>query len=225
MITLSGSYPVQQAEWSGAQVIGTGAFPAGRLGRFDTRGQLLEQFGTIPGASREDELVRQQAYESVLRVHPRGELIVLATRWADRLEVLDQDGTVLAKAPRVRDFEPKYRVDHTFGRPTVLFDDTSRAGYLDVVVDQDRILALFGGRRPLECGVAARAGRIVLEFGWDLYLRGAFELDHDAVAISLSASRDELYTAIRHPGPGLMRYSLHQGHTADVIRFPRARVV
>lgn len=226
VVALDARHPVQQAEWDADTVVSTGAFPSGRLARFDADGRLLEQFGTVPGDPDEDIATRHRGYDSVLRVHPDGGLYVLATRRADRLEILGAEGSVLASAPRLQEFEPHYRVDRTFGRPVALFDERTRTGYLDVVARRDRIVALYSGRRPLECGSAAAAGRLVVELGWDLTLRRAFELDHDAVAIALSPCGRTLFTAVRDPGPGLLRYAPEaERMQARVIPFPAARVV
>ncbi|MEZ4414286.1 MAG: hypothetical protein R3E10_00880 [Gemmatimonadota bacterium] len=225
-VTLEAIHPVQQAEWAGDSIVATGAFPTNRLARFDAQGRLIETFGQVPGPHAEDLAIRQAAYESVLRVHPGGSLYALATRRADRLEVLDTDGHVLARAPRLQDFEPHYRVDRTFGRPVALFDERTRTGYIDLVAGADSLFALYGGRRPLECGAAASAGRLVVEFGWDLHLRRAFELDYDAIALGLSPCGTHLYAAIRSPGPGILRYALREDRPETaVLPFPTQRVV
>lgn len=188
--------------------VGTGLFQSKRFVRFLRRGAA--PFGPSPPGSPDTPIqVRNHAFQSALAPHPDRSRFAAATRYADRLEIYALDGSVVAEARRLRNFDPVYETKARQGRPTFAPGLDLRYGYIAVAANRQSIFALYSGRNHLEAPGAAPYGAVVEELDWAGSRLRTFGLDRDAVAIAVDSSGQALYAVVHEPLPAIVRYALN----------------
>ena len=190
--------------------VGTGFLPVSRYALFDSRGRLTKAFGDIPAWSDSAPFeVRQQAYLANMITNPSGTRIATATQYGDRIEILGEDGTVIAPAERPRMVEPAYAVVRPAnGRAFMAQVPETRQGYIALAASERHIFALWSGRTRSGSGPPASSGKTVFAFSWGGRHEGTLVLDRDANAIAVDATEGNLYALATQPLPTLMKYNL-----------------
>ena len=196
--------------WSPDGLKGLGTFQEGRLGHLASDGRLLRTTGPTPLEGEEVPAhIRQQAYQSKLKPNPSRTRWVVATRHADRLEIFDAAGNLLAQGDRPVGFEPTYSAEGgEAGQARMTSDEDLRFGYIDVTTTEDRIYGLFSGRTRAEG--RANYGTRVHVFDWDGNLLDVMELDSPIIAVAAAPEGDVLYGIRHEPMPAIVRYPLRR---------------
>lgn len=196
-----------ETSWTPKGMVGLGVFPEGRLAHLDREGALVRTSGPTPMDGMEvPPQVRQQAYQSKLKPNPARTRWVVATRFADRLEIYDAAGTLAAEGHRPYGFEPVYQAERSTRMVSMTSGDDTRFGYLDVATTEDRIYALFSGRTRAEG--RANYGNRVHVFDWDGRLREVLELDAHVIALTVDPSGESLYGVRHDPFPAVLEFGL-----------------
>lgn len=196
-----------ETAWAGDGMVGLGTFPTGRIGHLDTEGRLVRTTGPTPMDDREvPPEVRQQAYQSRLKANPSRTRWAVATRYADRLEIFDDTGRLVAEGERPYAFEPVYESRRSGDVATMASDGDMRFGYLDITTTDQRIYALFSGRTRAEGG--ANYGDIIHVFDWEGRLVDVLQLDARVIAVSVDPSGEALYGVRHNPLPAILAYDL-----------------
>jgi hypothetical protein len=197
--------------WSGDTLLVSPGFFAqgGRLARIDPAGRVRDFVGGEPPGDPTTPLqVRQHAYQSTVRAHPARPLLAVATRHADRFEILRVDGSRVAAAARLESFEPVYEVSERGGQPAMASGEEMRFGYIDLAATPSRVYALYSGRKRADFPGAASFGELVHVYDWNARLVEVLRLDAAAVALEVDEARHKLYAIRHHPAPALVSYDL-----------------
>ena len=199
-VKLNADVMVLMARWSPSGLVGVGSFPEGRLAHLSPEGRMIQTTGSppvAPGAVERKVWVR--ASQSRLKARPDRNRWAVVSRFADRLEIFDAQGHLLAVGDRPLDFDPQ----------DLKRDDSQavRFGYIDVATTETRIYALFSGRSRAD-GQANYGGQVHV-FDWEGRLLDVWELDTRLIALSVTPDGDELYGVAHHPLPSVRRYALN----------------
>lgn len=210
MITLSGGPNPTQPIWITDSLLVTPNFSGdARLAYYGRDGRFLRAAGPAPSDNRGTPVgVLQQAWMGRLAARPAGDRLVLATQYADQLEIYSVDGALVKKVRGPFHFDPLFKVANADGMPTMTFDDGVRMGYSDVIATDDRIYALFSGRTREAYGGNSPFGRYVHVYDWEGRLQRILELDTDVISISLSSDQRALFGIAEVPEPVIMTFSL-----------------
>lgn len=202
-VQLGGDAMLMEVGWSGDGLVAVGVFPRGRLAHLDRAGALLRTTGATPLDRQEvPPEIRMQAYQSKLEADPSRTRWAVATRYADRLEIYDRDGTPVAQGTRPYGFEPVYQAR----RDGMASGADTRFGYLDLTTTDARIYALFSGRTRAEG--RANYGRTVHVFDWNGALLDVLELDTDVIAVAVDPAARLLYGLRHDPSPAVLVFEL-----------------
>lgn len=185
----------------------------GRLAAFDREGKHLGMAGRAPDIPGDIPLqVKHHAWQSVATVNRARGLIALALRHADRVQVLDTTGTMVAEGRSDAPFDPVFRVGMHGGTPVFDGGEGLRFGYVDVTATPERIFALYSGRRRKDHpGGGAVFGRRVDVFDWSGRRLEQLTVDEDLLQIAVDPAGSTLY-GVRHlPEPALVRFALPAG--------------
>ncbi|HCG03180.1 MAG TPA: hypothetical protein DEV93_21895 [Chloroflexi bacterium] len=181
----------------------------GRFGVFAPDGKLIATRGQMPpGPSSVPIFVRQQANSARGTFNAQFNRIAFASRYADKLEIYDTTGRLIAFGSRPLHFDPAYTVGIRSGAPALGMNAASRIGYVDVAADSDRLYALFAGRTIKGNGASAYDGTEVHVYGWDGKLQRIITLGREASAITISPDGHFLFALTRSPHPALFEYVL-----------------
>lgn len=196
----------------------------GRFGVFAPNGKLLATRGQPPpGLSTVPIFVRQQANSARGVFDAHLDRIVFASRYADKLEIYDTTGRVIALGSRPLNFDPAYTVGIRSGAPALGMNSASRIGYVDVVADSHHVYALFAGRTINGNGPRAYDGTEVHVYGWDGKLQRVIALGRAASAITVSQDGQLLFTLTPSPHPALFEYVLKSSAGKPRARQPGPR--
>lgn len=184
-----------------------GLFDGGRLAFVGDSGQLRRYAGDVPrDPSRSDvpPSVLQHAFQASLAVGPSGAPLVVANRHASLIELYGRDGVVLRVIDGPGRIRPVYDVRATAAGPALTSGDDLVFGYIDVVVTERAILALFSGRRRRDFPGRANFAQTIHVFRHGGGLASVATLPGDAIAIALSATDSLLYVAVHDPEPAIV---------------------
>lgn len=206
-VRLKAETMLMETSWTPRGMLGLGVLEEGRLAHLDREGAVLRTSGPTPmdGMNVPPE-VRQQAYQSKLKPNPARTRWVVATRFADRLEIYDAAGALVAEGARPYRFEPVYEAKRSTRTVSMTSGEDTRFGYLDVATTEDRIYALFSGRTRGEG--RANYGNAVHVFDWTGRLVDVLKLGSHVIALAVDPAGESLY-GIRHdPFPAVLEFSL-----------------
>lgn len=196
-----------ETAWSPQGMVGLGFLPQGRLAHLDDRGAVVRMTGPTPLDGQEvPPEVRQQAYQSKLKPNPSRTRWAVATRFADRLEIYDAAGSLVAEGTRPYGFEPVYQAKKSTRTVSMASGDETRFGYLDVATTKSRIYALFSGRTRAEG--RANYGDMVHVFDWDGRLLEAVQLDAFVISLAVDPAGSTLYGLRHDPFPAVLAFRL-----------------
>lgn len=83
---------------------------------------------------------------------------------------------------------------------------------VDVVARESHVYALFSGRTRRGFPGRANFGAYIHVYAWDGSLVRVYELDTDALSLTVERDGSRLYVLRHHPSPGVIRYELtHEG--------------
>ena len=210
IINLIGGPNASQPLWVHDTLLVTPNFSAdARLAYFGRDGRFRRSAGVAPSDNRGTPVsVLQQAWMGKLASHPSGDRLVLATQYADQLEIYAADGSMLKKVRGPFRFDPLFKVANAAGMATMTFEDGIRMGYSDVIATDEQIFALFSGRTREGYGGNSPFGRYVHIFNWEGDLQHILELDADVISIALSEDGRSLYGVAETPEPVIMAFDL-----------------
>lgn len=198
---------IMEAAWTSEGLLGIGLFREGRLGHLDAQGAVVRTTGPTPMDGMEvPPEVRQEAYQSKLKPNPSRTRWAVATRFADRLEIYDQKGALVAQGERYHNFEPRYEARKSTRTVSMTSDDQMRFGYLDLATTSSRIYALFSGRVRAEG--QAFYGNTVHVFDWSGKLLEVVRLDSDVISLAVDPSGEALYGLRHEPLPAVVEFAL-----------------
>ncbi len=190
-------------------VVSPGLFKKGRLAAFDAGGKLLAMEGDMP--ARDEGVppeVISHAYQSSAVANPARTLVVLASRHADRVDIMAPDGRLIRTADRPFGFNPVYGVSHGRRGPVMVLSEDTRFGYLGVVADSEVIVALFSGKRfGSHPGTVAQSAYVHV-FDWNGSLKAVVVLDAEVSQIALG-SQKILYGLTTGEDPQIRAYDLN----------------
>lgn len=188
--------PTDFARLPNADFLVSGLIRDRRLALLDPSGRLLRAVGrmlpdSLPGP------VFGEVVQGNLRASPQADRVVLSSRFASRIDIVDGRTLHQTAAWGPERFQP-----HA-GRYETRF------GYLDSAPMRDGFLALYSGRTRGDFPGRANYGATIHEFDWDGKLRAVYELDSDVIAIAWSEEDRLLYAARHDPVPGVVVYELN----------------
>jgi hypothetical protein len=191
------------------ELVSPGLFiSTGRLAVLDTIGHLKRYIGRIPAREpAQPPRILQQAFQAVATTNGDRDLIAVATRYADRLEIYDRVGRLRSSAPRSLGFEPTYHVIQHKGREIFSANADLRYGFVDLVDAGDLLFALFSGRTAAEAGKAASLGQQIQVYRWNGTLVATYRLMHPAISIAVSQDLRTVF-ALDADTPGITAYGL-----------------
>lgn len=194
--------------WAGDRLVSLTFSERGRLAFFDAGGDFLRYAGAPPeGATSAPPVVQQQAFVGTVKAHPSGDRVVVGTRYASRIEVLDVQGKVLHHTLGPDPFEPVFQV--TSSGTAMTSGEDMRFGYVDIAVTDERIYALYSGRTRAEARGSAFLGVEVHVYTWDGELISVLGLDDvQAIGLALDPLSEELYLLAEIPRPAVYRAAL-----------------
>jgi len=206
-ITLQSNALLTSPAWrDAATLMSPGFLPSGRLVVFDSTGRLLRTLGVTPSVGRLPVRVSQHAYQSTLATNSSRSRFVLATRYADRVEIFSRNGpTQLAERPF--GFDPTVTEANTRNGPIANLQ-AARFGYVNVTADDDHIFALFSGKLSRRFHGRENYGRYIHVFDWDGKLVQVAQLDQESIALALHPSSKTLYAVGAPPDPQVRSYPL-----------------
>lgn len=209
MVTLAADVTVNDALWVDSSIFAVGLFTDGRIGVFRD-GQLREVVGPPPPGSEDIPIqVRQHAYQSLIAARPDRSQLALATRHADRLEIYQPNGELVATAQRPYSFEPRFEVQRGGnGQPVMATGDDLRFGFIALTVTADHIWAVFSGRTREEAPGRASLGEFVYMYNWNGELLHKFQLDSDVIGIAVDYAETAIFAVRHEPSPAILRYDL-----------------
>lgn len=186
-------------------------YVGGRFGIYDSTGKFIRNVGIIPEGSAANVPVQLhlQAYQSTLRVNPRKSLLVVGTRYGDRLDILKADGEILRTVHGPVSANPFYTVVSAGGTPVMATDEKKTLyGYIDIAVTEKYIFALFSGRTRNDFPGRANFGNHVHVFDWDGKIIRAYNLDSDVLSIAVDGDGRYLYGIQHEPRIAVIRFEL-----------------
>lgn len=209
-VTVGADAALTAPTWAGDTLFSPGFFYTGRLARFSSGGAFAGFVGEAPASSAVDTMptiVRQQAYQLLIRPNPDRSLFAGAARHAGQLLVLRRDGSIVAHAQVPDAFPPEYGLLRRRGEPTVIFRPDSRYAYIDLATGRKRIYALFSGKKYSETGMHAD-GRLVHVFDWEGRLLAVYALPAPTAVIAVNPEETKLYGMHAAPRRTLSSYWL-----------------
>jgi hypothetical protein len=180
-------------------LVGVGSFTDGRLAHVAADGKLIRTSGAPPAVVDEvAPAVWTNAYQARLTSRPDRTRLAVVSRFADRLEIYDRQGNLMARGHR----------PYGFGPEDARGDDPGnvRFAYLDVATTDARIYALFSGRTRAEGD--GYLGDRILVFDWSGRLLDVWAVDSRLMAIAVAPDGGWLYGIRHHPDPAVMAYGL-----------------
>ncbi|MBW3554557.1 MAG: TolB-like 6-bladed beta-propeller domain-containing protein [Gemmatimonadetes bacterium] len=196
-----------ETSWTPRGMLGLGILEEGRLAHLDDAGALLRTSGPTPmDGQNVPPDIRMQAYQSKLKPNPARTRWVVATRYADRLEIYDAAGVLVAEGTRPYRFEPVYEANRSTRAVSMASNEEMRFGYLDVATTDDRIYALFSGRTRGEG--RANYGNTLHVFDWSGTLLEIVRLEAHVIALAVDPEGESLYGLRHDPFPAVLEFEL-----------------
>lgn len=184
------------AAMSDGQFLAFGLLESGRLLRLDREGVPVGSYGERPSAKGLPPARRAELFQGTLRSAPDRTRHVLASRFASRIEVFDEETSAMVTVWGPDRFAPRAGKHET------------RFGYLDTAPMTEGFFALYSGRTREAFPGRANYGSIIHFFDWEGVLTESYELDADVISIAFSEQDGILY-AVRHdPVPAVVMYDL-----------------
>lgn len=189
--------------------VSSGYYRDGRLCFFNPNGQNISITGSVPSGRKSHVpiTVHQHAYQSYLAVRPDLRKIVLATRYADQLEIYSESGNIESVAKGPHRFSPAYQLANARGYPTLEYTDKTRFGYIDLVATNNFIYGLYSGERRNK-SKDSHAGQFINVFDWEGQPVYQYKLDRKLFSIALDAKNDVLYGISHDPVPSIVKFPL-----------------
>lgn len=198
-VSLQANAMVLVAAWKPDGLVGVGSFTDGRLVHLSAAGRQLRTTGATPVQPMEvSREAWNRAYQARLKPDPGRTRWAVASRFADRLDIYDENGTLHATADRLYGFEPG---DLEEEDPAAV-----RFAYIDVATTGTRIYALFSGRTRAEG--EANLADVVHVFDWEGRLRDVWQLEERLIALAVSPDGGRLYGVRHAPLPAVVEYAL-----------------
>lgn len=182
------------------EILAAGIFQKGRLGHLDPEGRLVRASGALPSAPNglaPDQI--QFIHQGVLRGTPSRDRFALSSMFFTRVELFDRHGISRGFVEAPLDLNPDIRISSRGDRRFAYVSPEAPAGYIDIAVTDEAIFALYSGRDPADFREDAAYADQLHVFRWNGDFVGAFDLDHDAVAIAVSTDGKNLYTIRQDP--------------------------
>jgi hypothetical protein len=200
-----------QPMWVADRVVTNGLFATELVKSFTRTGGALEPDKTWGQSPFPDVLpeVAMHLNRSSIAIDPGRRRLVLAFRYASRLEVLALDGTADRAISGPEEIKIAYRTvpDPREGIERFIRTAETRFGYVDVVADQDRIYALFSGRSRGQWKADAYLADRLHVFSWSGELLGQWQLPEPVYRIALDSTARALYGVRPPPGAALIELS------------------
>jgi hypothetical protein len=183
-----------------------------RLAYFDAgTGSFLRLAGDLPPNPKDAPLmVAQHAYTGEQAVHPGTGMIVLATLYADQLEVYHPNGEPEMVVRGPEQFTPTYDVRQRQGLDMLATTKETRFGYIDVEVTDRFIYALYSGR--YRSNPISDSGRLVHVIDWEGRLHRVYDLGADASGLAVDEALGRLYGTQQTPRPAVLQWKLPDDH-------------
>lgn len=174
----------------------TGLLSAGRLASLDGQGRLIRYVGEPAQLEHLPPARQVEALQGALRADPSRKRHILTSRFASRIDVLDQTSSESITLWGPERFGPKS------GRYVPRF------GYLDSAPVERGIIALYSGRTRDDFPGRANYGSTLHRFDRDGQFEEIYYLDSDVISIASSEDGKKVY-GIRHdPIPAIVVYEL-----------------
>lgn len=198
-VNLHAGAMVLVAAWTPDGLVGLGSFTEGRLAHLSPAGRLLRTTGSTTVAPADvSPQTWTRAYQGRMKPRPDRTRWAVVSRFADRLDIYDEDGRLLAVGDRPYDFGPQ---DLKTEDPAAV-----RFGYIDVATTRSRVYGLFSGRTRAQGG--AHLGGLIHVFDWEGRLLDVWELDQRLIALAVTPDGTRLYGVRHDPLPAVLEYAL-----------------
>ncbi len=194
------------------KIASTGGYESGRVGLYMSTGEFAGTMGPDPpGEPDIPMVVRQHAYEAILKTNSDGTRIVVASKNTDRIEIFDASEMLhLVRGPRLHEPVFSFSIDSN-GDPRMMVENETIQSYISVAVTDHMIYALYSGRSRgwvRSQGYFSPPAKTVIAFTWSGHPIGVLEIEDGAMSIGVSSDGQFLYAIYRRPIPMVMRYEL-----------------
>ena len=177
-----------------------------RLKFANSQGHLVKSAVEYPQEGRPPKGTQEaqsSAYESYLTINPSKDKLVLATRYAGRIDVFSDDGTTIFTILGPFNHAPKYTIDEDGGKD---LSEDNRAGYVELCATDNYLYALFSGRTREERFTTQ--AKYLFIFSWEGKPIARYELDRPTKTLVVDESSNSLVTLKRIGDYPLTYYNL-----------------
>lgn len=184
----------------------TGNFPDCRAATFTWEGGI-QKYGVSPDLNLPLSDMINQAYSGKVKNSPSGDKFVLASLFADQLEIFNlKDGAsqLFVKGPEV--FEPRYTIEKVGSLSVLAHAKDEICGYADVHATEDRIYALYSGKMR-DQGKEWYCDRIRV-FSWEGEYLMDYVLDRQIVSFCLDQQNQCIYGIASEPGAEIYKFEM-----------------
>ena len=208
-----GGTPMNPVWVNGDSIVSSGLYESGRLGVYDPGGEFVRTLGSLLlGEPSTPVLVRQFAYEAILKTNSAGTRIVAASLNTDRLEIFSMSEMLhLVRGPGFH--EPVFSLasPDSDGNPRTFIESETTQGYVSAAVTDQFIFALYSGRTRgwvRSQRYFSPPSQTVIVFTWSGVPVGVLWLQDGAMKIGVSQDGQDLYAIYRRPLPMVLRYEV-----------------
>ena len=213
-IRLQNTGPPMGPTWiRGDSIASVGMYEDGRLALHGPDGSFGRFIGAHPPGESEVPIpVRQHAYEARVQTNANGSRIAVVSQNTDLIEIYDTEGILhVIRGPGFD--EPVYTLhsDDEGDNTWLSLDDETIKSYVDVTVTNDLIFALYSGQTMediMNSSWVSPPSETVIVFSWSGIPLAVLNIDHGALAISVSSDGLDLYAIYHRPAPMILHYEL-----------------
>lgn len=179
-------------------------------GREDSRAIIfsldgkMKKLGKSPAPDRPISRILNEAYDGNIKAAPSGDKFVIACLQTDQLEIfhLGEDEQLYVRGPEWA--EPRYETKAIEGYEVLVHLDDEKDCYSGVCVTNDRIYALYSGKK-VKRGVS-RFSHIIRVFSWEGEYLMDYVLDKPIAALCLDEKASYIYGIASEPGAEIYRF-------------------
>jgi len=206
LISLKTDGAVMSVDWlTRSRLAATGLFAQGRIQMIDEGGQFLKPVGPSPLPDSPGPVpTRQFIYRTIVRAHPNGSVVALATRHFDRIEIVGLEDGHVVRVTGPSNFGLEYQVvQNESGDPSARPTESIRTGYTALDVDEDFIYGLYSGRTGENSNYADKIHVV----DWDGNVQRVLNLGKDVFHIDVNREEGFIYAIRDYPEPAVVRYA------------------
>lgn len=204
-----------QRRLSNGKLLAAGATPEGMLAYFDSQMAEFSYYEPYPDKSNVNEeltdMANMRLYSSYSAASPSADKLAVVYHSADVIGFVRLEGDVLKTEFIKTAFPNDIYVEH-FDHANVqgAFTGESLRHYISVTASDERVYALYSGKKEKECAPGLMRGDRVRCYDWDGNLLEEMLLDGEALQIAVSVDNHFLFAVSEssETGYSILKYEL-----------------